>query len=489
MATSGASFLRSAGLEVERASALAQMEYADRKRRIFNFPKDGIEQQSDIDVDYWTQDLPEPSKSKALLHAAFGLMRKDVMGSWSKSISSDIADSEKDVFQEFMRSRIDDPSGHRSEREAMQEHYITKMLGFNSTRPSAHQVTRYTQTGPGKDGRIQKRDVTSRGGENQYGEWYDTTPEFSAASKLEGEDSLVQRRMVSEYMERPEYFEDLWKSALKTNSFEEIATGTSGINSIAGRELRKMLDSLNAIPQDPRSGSMDWGNHVDDMMLMRNAIMDARPGGSRVADDVGIDTGDSSQETPETLDAIERAARGDVGLTTTQPTAAPAMTNAQRTVQNRDAGYGAIPAAYDAFTRAGIYGLDWAGDMAMQPIRTLTRSVREGSAKMRTQEWKDRQPSFGSSTSPAFRRESLEKYGPPEDRPAAAFLRGVGEYSMDFMFGGNRGSAKIPQNVTAPSHIDFSVIDAALMQKFGAMKVAMMSSSEKQQAYEEMNNK
>lgn len=482
----GAGMLVAARAAQTVRGALNTMEGEDMP---FQFKRD---MHSDIKLDRWTEDPEDASQGRAVIEGIFGLMSrsKNPLGRYFGSIDAQNAQAREEMLRNFYASRVGDENV--TELEKMQEYYISKSLGDNAVRPQPHPLQQLTHSYM-KDGKRYTRQVFRQGSETKGGEGIPDV-RASYAELLEGRRIIMGRQTVRTLAEDPDYFRSLWDQALKDDSIETILSGGGGVNSVAGNLLKNFLSYLTVAPQDGEIGELGWGETQQELIELHHMIMGSILEDSKLRLDKHTRSGGSSGYTNEELKAQDELSLREkaaidmkIGGGEAPP---PPMTRAETTRANEDFGEGLIPAIGQGVTRGGIAALDWAGDMAMQPIRTLSKSLTEGRTKLLSKEYNERQPRPGSSTSIADERRMTEKYGPPESRPTRSILRGIKNYAQDFLFGGNmRSTSFTDDNVTSPSHADFAALDVALMTKYSPTQLLTMSPQQKQEAFEGLESR
>jgi hypothetical protein len=447
----------------------------------FDFPEDN---HSDIDVNRWIEPVEKPSKGRAILESIFGFARKDPVGAYYGSINEQGETSREQRLMDFYRERAGSGDTDISQREKMEEFYIAKSLGFNASRPEAERMSRYTETGMGDDGRRKTRDVFQLGDKTQAGDW-SQADQWSAAQRLTGKQSVQDRLLIDKHQESDDqYWPNLWGEALRKGSIEDILNGNSGSNSIAGREIKKALDSISAQPGDPKPGTMAYTEHLENMKRLHDIVMG------------GIATPDSSQETDQSIDDLRAKARAEAGMTPIGPNASvePESLSIEDTSRKyEEMGQGLIPGViggvWDKLGQPYKYGVE-TGHALRRGARQFTKN------KTFDSDWWDRNNSGFNPDSDGPSQKSIDEYGPMNERAVPSFLRGVGNNAADYLLGGGQGEkmfgsgtyADPGQNGTSPAAVNFDSIDSALMKGgINPMKLMMMTPQQKQEAYEELN--
>ena len=143
-------------------------------------------------------------------------------------------------------------------------------------------------------------------------------------------------------------------------------------------------------------------------------------------------------------------------------------------------GRGVLPAI-----GGGLY--DKAAQLWNAPATALDM-IQENAREMSESNWAARQPAFGSMKSPAQISAEEEKYGPMRDRPANAFLRGIGKSITEpvaaFLLGSPQGN--VGQAPSSPAAVDIGALDAQLLQQYTPLQIMQMSDQEKSEAIEKI---
>jgi hypothetical protein len=365
----------------------------------------------------------------------------------------------------FAGSRLEEEMGGGdrfvSDLERMQEFYVEKSLGGNPARPQPRGSTFGETRTTLPSGDVQVSPYAQNAGRIQYGDQSTIRNQAGAAS-------LQRRAQLRDLSD--EAIQGLWNEYGILGGGD--ATGPGNIfqdntrNLIAGREIQQYIDDVQYNPYEvgteawklhdveskelydkimaPLSGFGDVALTADEKRLAALAAMGMGPEGAPISSQEGVD---SSQEIPAIPEYVPQS--------------------------YEQMGRGLLPAL-----GAGLYEK---GEQLLSIPGKAIGWLQEHSEPLDA-DWRDRQPAFGSMTSPAHDREMEERYGPMRDRPVPAFLRGIGKGFTEplgaFLFG--------DQSASSPAAVDDVALNAELLGQYTWFELSQMSEAQKQEALEKI---